>query len=903
MPPKRAGEPKEVPECILKIGKYNNVVAWNLEMRSVVGTIYGATANFLTDNMRYVPPYPTEEDYIPVNPGLAEGVAQPVIPAALITKLREDCFTGRRKEMAQQRKDEQKIWSIMWTRMSPASQSKVQEEPEYEAALLARDCVLLWEFIRRTHLTHIYGDGDPMLALNIQEQEQRYNALKQGDREYVSNFKIRFDAQVHACRGAGVAEITEPKRALDFIYKLDPKRFTKMIAFMRNNALLMEGDAFPQTLAAACRIASGWVNEDTGGPQVPGIETHSAFATEESNLVAKSKDTEKGKRSTTKGESATKKKPSTEVECFVCGLTGHYARDCPTKKGAARALIAATNAANNNDSSDDDDGEETAYITTGETVLFSRDDVLLDSQASVNVFCNEKLLRNVRKSEKRVVLNGVQAKANGVIIDLEGDFGEVGRVYFSKDSTANILSYAVMVDQGNDVSYDKRNDRFLLKPVGSKKVYSFSRKQVSGSEGRFYCCHVSSMTDNQSSPYPATEHALIETTTNNMQKYTKREVDGANRARKLLSKMGFPSVSQAIDIVSRGRNFDVTARDFMVADAIYGKDIASIKGKTTKTTTKVADITIGSAVVQQEQILSVDIMYVEGVASLIGLATPLELTMAVSLLSFDTLQSSRSAAVVKKGLDGFISTLASRNFVTRLIMSDGEGAIGAIKDDLNLLGIEVDVSGAGGHVARIERKIRTVKERVRAFMSHELPFSLTSLGIAMLVLFCVSRINYQTPDSRHGAESPRVAFTGRQIDATLDYRIGFGDYAQCTVADPDSSMAARTEDCIAMLPTGNRTASVKMMSLKSGKLVSRDKFIILPMPSSVIERLNDMAVAEGRKIVVRSNMAYSTQSGLRKADDPTYMRSSGATVDPAITANEDIAQEIPTIPQYSPPHQ
>ena len=47
-------------------------------------------------------------------------------------------------------------------------------------------------------------------------------------------------------------------------------------------------------------------------------------------------------------------------------------------------------------------------------------------------------------------------------------------------------------------------------------------------------------------------------------------------------------------------------------------------------------------------------------------------------------------------------------------MSYGEGAVGKIKEDLNMLGIEVDISGAGGHVARIERKIQTVKERVRA---------------------------------------------------------------------------------------------------------------------------------------------------------------------------------------------
>lgn len=205
-------------------------------------------------------------------------------------------------------------------------------------------------------------------------------------------------------------------------------------------------------------------------------------------------------------------------------------------------------------------------------------------------------------------------------------------------------------------------------------------------------------------------------------------------------------------------------------------------------------------------------------------------------------------------------------------MSDGEGAVGAIKDDLNLLGIEVDVSGAGGHVARIERRIRTVKERVRAYMSHELPFSLTAVGIAMFVLFCVSRINYQTSESRRGDECPRVAFSGRQVDALLDYRIGFGQYAQCTVANTDRSMSARTEDCIAMLPTGNRTGSVKMMSIGTGKLVTRDQFIILPMPTSVINRLNEMAASEGRKIIIRSDMVYDTGSGLRKADDPTYIR-------------------------------
>ena len=91
--------------------------------------------------------------------------------------------------------------------------------------------------------------------------------------------------------------------------------------------------------------------------------------------------------------------------------------------------------------------------------------------------------------------------------------------------------------------------------------------------------------------------------------------------------------------------------------------------------------------------------------------------MAVSLLTLDSIHGSRSASIIRDGILGFISTLASRNFVTRLVMSDGEGAIGKITGDLNLLGVEVDISGAGGHVARIERKIQTVKERVRAHIS------------------------------------------------------------------------------------------------------------------------------------------------------------------------------------------
>ena len=74
----------------------------------------------------------------------------------------------------------------------------------------------------------------------------------------------------------------------------------------------------------------------------------------------------------------------------------------------------------------------------------------------------------------------------------------------------------------------------------------------------------------------------------------------------------------------------------------------------------------------------------------------------------DTSKPSRCASAIEKGLAEISSTLASRNFSVKVIMSDGEGGAGSVVKELIEMGIEVDISGAGGHVARIERRIRTI---------------------------------------------------------------------------------------------------------------------------------------------------------------------------------------------------
>jgi hypothetical protein len=117
-----------------------------------------------------------------------------------------------------------------------------------------------------------------------------------------------------------------------------------------------------------------------------------------------------------------------------------------------------------------------------------------------------------------------------------------------------------------------------------------------------------------------------------------------------------------------------------------------MSGKATKTKAVVPDATLGVRENQQQQTLVVDIMFIDQVSTLVAVAYPLDLTFGITLDRSTSGKSIRGADSIKKALDIIVSTLAGRNFKTAIIYSDGEGAIGKLKPQLNKLGREVDIS-------------------------------------------------------------------------------------------------------------------------------------------------------------------------------------------------------------------
>jgi hypothetical protein len=77
---------------------------------------------------------------------------------------------------------------------------------------------------------------------------------------------------------------------------------------------------------------------------------------------------------------------------------------------------------------------------------------------------------------------------------------------------------------------------------------------------------------------------FLETVNENKKFYTKRQFEQAKRARELLYSLGYPSINdmKAIIWMNAIKNNPVTTEDVDIAKKIFGPDIATLKGKTTR---------------------------------------------------------------------------------------------------------------------------------------------------------------------------------------------------------------------------------------------------------------------------------------------------------------------------------
>ena len=190
--------------------------------------------------------------------------------------------------------------------------------------------------------------------------------------------------------------------------------------------------------------------------------------------------------------------------------------------------------------------------------------------------------------------------------------------------------------------------------------------------------------------------------------YTKREVDAADKARQLVQSLAYPSMSDMFAMIKAGiSGSSVTSRDLHRALSIYGPFVPSIQGKTTRKKTQLVVDDVPKSLITK-QVLHADLMFVDQIPILVSVSQPLGLTIASHL------RTGKGVASMRKAMSHHIHQYHAQGFQIKSLVFDGEGAIGAIADDIGALGTQLERVPPGAHVVVVERKIRLIKERFRA---------------------------------------------------------------------------------------------------------------------------------------------------------------------------------------------
>jgi hypothetical protein len=167
----------------------------------------------------------------------------------------------RQKLVKEMEKQYLALYYVLWSNMTLESRSKVLQLTEFNES--ERDVFRLWQAIINTHQNTGY-DG----VFNKFHARDNYRRIYMGKDELLDRFKQRYDDALNLLRSAKQSVPPEDEQAMDFIYKLDNKKFIRFRTELHNQVINRIAE-FPTTLSDAYYRAGQWkevaYNTGSGG--------------------------------------------------------------------------------------------------------------------------------------------------------------------------------------------------------------------------------------------------------------------------------------------------------------------------------------------------------------------------------------------------------------------------------------------------------------------------------------------------------------------------------------------------------------------------------------------------------------------------------------------------------------
>ena len=213
--------------------------------------------------------------------------------------------------------------------------------------------------------------------------------------------------------------------------------------------------------------------------------------------------------------------------------------------------------------------------------------ILLDNGSTIAAtFMNPNLLTNIRVSKQPIVM---RTNAGAKKMNLEGDLDGFGPAIYDPNCIANILGHSGLIDRGYRIVYDSDiADIFEVYTPDRQRITKFERTPEGLYAYKPSQSFFDEMADEKSMDSSQNDDEgmsnLVSTVKENRMGYTQQQYDRAVRARKFYHNVGCPTVANLKSLLRMNavQNCPITTEDVDIAEKIFGPDVGTLKGKTTR---------------------------------------------------------------------------------------------------------------------------------------------------------------------------------------------------------------------------------------------------------------------------------------------------------------------------------